>query len=288
MPASMGDAIPQRVEAQVVGLADRFTTIVQMFRIGLQPTGSKDPFALRRAGNGVVKLLAESSLPLTLEYLFQTSILDASGQSMTVISDKLYMEIKRFFNERIAFYLRDTRGFSHGVVSGVMKAHGTPVSNVAAASIVVHHGETFINNVRHAVLRAEALTEVSGSKDFADVAAAFKRTKNILAQARERQEAIPDVVNRELLLEPAEKDLYEEAATAVAKVEQYRSRGTKEGYVEALKKIAALRPQVDAFFDAVMVIAPEREIRANRLALLQWLLGSFFRIADFSEIVVAG
>ncbi len=109
--------------------------------------------------------------------------------------------------------------------------------------------------------------------------------KNILAQAREKGMAVPATVDEALLLEPAETALAERAGDLAEQVETMRA---ERNYRGALELIATLRPQVDAFFDEVMVMAPEETLRANRLALLGRVLGDFSRIADFSEIVVAG
>ena len=285
-PASPDEKIPQSKEAQVLGLADRFTTILHMFRIGIVPTGSKDPFALRRAGNGVIKLLAESSLPLTLFHLFACS--DADNM------DAFQQSVWKFLNERVEFYLREGRGFPNGVVRAVMMAQGSPIArfeNVAALSIVTWGEEKLVSDVRDAVLRAEALEEVSGSQDFADVANAFNRIKKIVAQADQKLEPFAAEISRERLVEAVERDSHERASNVAVEVENYRNLRTREGYVKALKLIATLRPQVDSFFDTksgVMVMSQDAELRANRLALMRWLLNSFLRIADFSEIVTAG
>jgi glycyl-tRNA synthetase beta chain len=171
-------------------------------------------------------------------------------------------KIVAFFAERLEFYLREARGQAYDVVAAVLKAGA--------------------DDVRDAVARAEAVTSVRASADFAAVSAAFKRMKNILAQAGGTG-ASP--VSTELLVDAAEVALAERAAEVAAKVEELR---TSREYTAALEAIASLRPQVDGFFDAVMVMAPEPEIRANRLALVARITGDFSRIADFSEIVVAG
>jgi len=117
------------------------------------------------------------------------------------------------------------------------------------------------------------------------VTAAFKRMKNILAQAREKELAAAPGVDAGLLTEPTEKALAEKSAELAEKVNALRG---KKSYTAALEQIATLRPQVDAFFEAVMVMAPDVAVRANRLALLEKVLGDFSGIADFSEIVVSG
>ena len=249
MPASAEDVIPQTAEGQLLGIVDRIGTIVEMFGIGLEPTGSKDPFALRRAANGVVKILAESQLPLTL-----TQVMRAAGDRNE--------KVELFFAERLAFYLRDVRGFAYDVVNAVMKVGA--------------------DDVRDAAARAEALTAVRGSADFLAVSAAFKRMSNILAQAREKKEEFATDVDKSAFADAAERDLAGASAALAVEVEAMRKANR---YREALEKIATLRPVVDSFFDKVMVMAPEADIRRNRLALVSRVLDDFSRIADFSEIV---
>jgi glycyl-tRNA synthetase beta chain len=175
------------------------------------------------------------------------------------------MRVEIFFAERLEFYLREAKGQAYDVVKAVLAAGA--------------------NDVRDAVVRAEAVTAVRGSEDFAAVSAAFKRMKNILAQAAEKGIAAGGNVEAGLLREPSEQALAERS-TAVA--EQVKLLSADRGYRAALEAVATLRGPVDAFFDAVMVMAPEPEIRANRLALLRRVLKDFSGIADFSEIVTAG
>jgi len=254
-PIAMDAPIPRTVEGRLLAIADKADTIAGMFGLGLEPTGSKDPFALRRAANGIVKILAESGLPLTL-----SEIVGAAGAELAVTA-----KILSFFTERLEFYLREARGQAYDVVAAVLKVGA--------------------DDVRDAVARAEALTQVRGSEDFLAVSAAFKRMKNILAQAAEKGVASSDSVRDELLTDPAEKALAEASTAVAARVETLR---VSREYTSALEAIASLRTQVDGFFDTVMVMAPEPEIRANRLALLAITVEEFSRIADFSEIVAAG
>jgi glycyl-tRNA synthetase beta chain len=248
-PASVADAIPASVEGQILGLVDRFQTIAAMFAIGLEPTGSKDPFALRRAANGVVKILAESELPLTFSDL--SAAAGASSDSLTA-----------FFRERVEFYLRDVRGFSYDVVNAVLAAG--------------------FDDVRDTIARAEALTAVRGSDDFAAISAAFKRMKNIVRQASEKGLASGGAISDATLVDAAERALYEHSSRLAPVVEKLRS---EHKYREALEQIATLRPHVDLFFDKVMVMVDDPVVRQNRLALIASVLVGFSSIADFSEIV---
>jgi glycyl-tRNA synthetase beta chain len=255
LPGSGSDAIPRGAEGCILGLADRIDTIANMFALGMEPTGSKDPFALRRAANAIVKILAESTLPLTL-----SDVLTAATPTPEVTA-----KLHAFFSERIDFYLREARGQVYDVVKAAMAAGTDDLRDLAA--------------------RSEAITAMRGSEDFLAVSAAFKRMKNILTQAHAKGDIPSSVVDHDLLLDPAEKLLAVTASAAASAIEELQS---EHNYIEALRVIAALRPSIDDFFDKVMVMAPGDDLRANRLALLNRTLQDLSRIADFSEIVTAG
>jgi len=280
-PSGAGDRIPRTVEGQLLSIADKVDLLAGMFKLGLEPTGSKDPFALRRAANGVVQILAESELLFasskkteSLTNLLRLALAGYSHEDlqgrMPPLGEAALSKLEIFFAERTTFYLREIKGQAYDVVAAVM---GAPFEGVPDA-----------------VARAEAVTAVraaggSGGGDFAAVCVAFKRMKNILTQAREKGIAVPERVDEGLLLEPEETALAERSSDLAGQVEVLRAAGNFRG---ALTAIAGLRPQVDAFFDAVMVMVQEESVGANRLALLERVLGNFSRIADFSEIVVAG
>jgi glycyl-tRNA synthetase beta chain len=251
LPASAEDPIPATVEGQILGLADRVATIAMMFVIGLEPSGSKDPFALRRAANGVIKILAESGLPLTLA--------DLDGIAQNSLGRDGAMG--GFLRERLDFYLREVRGYAYDVVNAVLS--------------------TGLTTVTDSVARAQALTEVRGSDDLLAISTAFKRIKNILRQANEQY---GDTIADADLTEEAEQRLYAEVKRIAPEVEALRAQ---QHYAQALERIATLRPAVDSFFDRVMVMAPEAQLRRNRLVLIASVLKDFSRIADFSEIVTS-
>ena len=262
-PAAVEDPIPSTVEGQVLGIVDRMQTIGAMFRIGLEPTGSRDPFALRRAANAIIKILAEAELPVTVTELLGW----APDVIIPVENAGAEPKLRAFFRERLEFYLRDVRSFAYDVVNAVLAAGA--------------------DDVRDAIARAEALTAVRGSEDLAAVAAAFKRIRNILRQAGEKglfspgREASP---SSQALQDPAELTLLDEAGKLRAAVEELRRR---REYRQALEQIATLRPHVDLFFDKVMVMVDHVSLRDNRLALIEWVLTGFSQIADFSELVSA-
>jgi glycyl-tRNA synthetase beta chain len=262
-PAAAEDAIPPTIEGQLLGLADRMSTIVDMFAIGLEPTGSKDPFALRRTANGVIRILAESSLPLTLgalERLATSPEQDARAETAT-------SAVAAFFRERLDFYLREVLGYSYDVTKAVLAAGADDVADAMA--------------------RAKALTAVRASDaegHLAAISAAFKRIQNILRQAREKGEAYDTAAVADFLAEPEERALYDRLSAVAPEVE---GLAAKRSYAEALERIATLRPVVDAFFDKVMVMAPDAALRRNRLSLIAEVQQRFSSIADFSEIVTS-
>jgi glycyl-tRNA synthetase beta chain len=267
-PASAEAAVPRTVEGGVLSIADKADTIAGMFALGLQPTGSKDPFALRRQANGIVKTIAEHKLSLGLAQLLSLARETYKGgaDESKFKTEVEYSEaIRAFFRERLEFYLREQLGFAYDVVNAVLAAGA--------------------DDVVDAVARAGAVSGVRGSSDFASIAVAFKRIKNILRQAHETGKQIAAVPQRDLLQEDAEKQLWtevQEIAQSVAGLGQARE------YSRALAEISRIRPAVDAFFDKVMVMVENEQLRANRLALLQTLLQEFSTIADFSEIVTEG
>jgi glycyl-tRNA synthetase beta chain len=254
LPKSMEDRVPRTVEGAVLALADKVDTIVGMFGLGLEPTGSKDPFALRRAANGVVKILAEAepALPLTLG-----DLVDAAAANEAV-----RVKVEVFFAERLEFYLREAKGQAYDVVKAVLAAGA--------------------NDVRDAVARAEAVTGVRGSEDFAAVSAAFKRMKNILAQAGDSGEFRTWSGVSGSAVEPAIAALMEASEDARVRVTELIRAGN---YVASLETIARLRPLVDRFFDEVMVMDPNPAVRRGNLVVLLAIVDDIQRIADLSEIV---
>src|SRR5580658_7895077 len=167
-PESMDDSVPRSVEGAVLSIADKADSIAGMFALGLQPTGSKDPFALRRQANGIVKTIAEKKLPLGLAQLFADAreVYRGTPAEQKFSSTIDYPAVvQTFFRERLEFYLRDVLGFKYDVVNAVL----------AAGS----------DDVVDAIARAEAVAKVRPSSDFESISVAFKRIKNILRQATE-------------------------------------------------------------------------------------------------------
>jgi glycyl-tRNA synthetase beta chain len=243
---------PLIIEAQILGLADRIQTITAMFGIGNIPTGSKDPFALRRAGNIIVNILAEPNLPLTLRDALRASPANPNTEQ----------QVAAFLRERLHFYLKDVRGFAYDVVNAVLAASA--------------------DDVRDAIARAEALTAARESADFRRDFSGFQAHQEYSASGPGEGICCPGSkpgwFSRRRL---SNSRMQQRRWPKVAELRQQRA------YAEALALIATLRPTVDAFFDKVMVLDPDPAIRGAHLALIDEVLRGFSGIADFSEIVTA-
>lgn len=243
-PLSMEDTIPSTPEGQLVALADKLDTLRECFRIGLIPTGSKDPFALRRAAQGVVKILVEGGMSYRLSEL-------AAGNR----------QLREFLLDRVRYYFREVRAFSYDEVNAVLASGYDDLADVER--------------------RLRAIQTVRRTEDFEPIAASFKRIKNILRQAGFSGGGEIDV---SLLEAGDEAGLHAAFVRIRETVNGYRS---SRDYRAALEAVASLRPQVDLFFDHVLVNAPDERVRHNRLTLLSNLLTEFSSIADFSEIVTS-
>jgi len=267
-PESMEDSVPRTAEGAVLAIADKADSIAGMFALALQPSGSKDPFALRRQANGVVKIIAEHKLPIQLGQMFHDARETYHGSAAEL---KFSREIdypkavRDFFRERLEFYLRDVRGFRYDLVNAVLAADADNVVDVLA--------------------RAEAVSNVLDMPEFLAIAAACKRVRNILRQAGEKGIKVASAFEPVPGSADEEKTLAALIINAAPKVEELRSQ---KAYKDALVLLSTAREPVDRFFDKVMVMVDDERIRANRLALLQRLLKEFSTIADFSEIVTEG
>jgi glycyl-tRNA synthetase beta chain len=268
-PASIEDAVPRTMEAAVVSIADKADSIAGMFALGLVPSGSKDPFALRRQANGIVKNIAEHKLPVSLRVVMSEAHGLYKGseaeKKFTLSGDPYWQAMKGFFRERLEFYLRDTLGLAYDVVNATLAAGA--------------------DDVVDAVARAMAVTKVRPSADFESISTSFKRMKNILRQAAENKKRVADPFDAAVLKETEEKNLAALVPQVAVLANVLR---TEKKYEPALIEISKLRPAVDAFFDKVMVMVDDEALRANRLGLLQTLVREFSSIADFSEIVTEG
>jgi glycyl-tRNA synthetase beta chain len=267
-PESTEDDVPRSIEGAVLSIGDKADTIAGMFSLGLVPSGSKDPFALRRQANGIVKVIADKKLPLHLPDLMRDARAGYKGseaEKKFVDDGKFDEAVRVFFRERLEFYLKDVCGFAYDVVKAVLAADA--------------------DDVVDALARAEAVRQVMHMPEFQAIGAACKRMRNILRQASEKN--VDPAGKFEYLPEAAdeEKSLMAYMERTSARVEDHRN---KHEYLEALLLLSTARDPVDRFFDKVMVMVEDEKVRANRLALLRTLLTEFSTIADFSEIVTEG
>jgi glycyl-tRNA synthetase beta chain len=270
-PASQEDTIPSLPAGSVVALADKMSSIVDMFAIGLQPTGSKDPFALRRAGNGVVRILVEDEK--LNDRLHLSHVSRAAIEYTKVAEDTtLRSSIDEFLLDRFEYYLRDAAKVNPQVARAIRKA-GTTGSDDAAAGHLIGFGKI--------AGFAKALDAQVGSPNVLAVAELLKRTANILRQAKEKKMIFAGQESESLLREAAEKEL----SRKVTEVDQAIQRSYREAnYGSVIAAIASLQPPLNTFFDSVMVMVEDASLRDNRLALLSRTESVVRWAADFSEL----
>ncbi len=253
-PRFAGDALPQDNVGAAVALADKLDTLVGIYGIGLVPTGDKDPFGLRRHALGVLRILAEMGLPLDLVRLLQQA---KSLFPAEMLADSVAVDLHGFMLERLKGYLRD-KNFAPDEIDAV-----------------VGQAPSRIDVVIPRVLAVRAFKRLP---EAAALAAANKRIQNILRKAEEKADG---AANPALLVEAAEKSLFEAVNKLSPGVVSLVDLGS---YTEALTALAGVRAEVDAFFDSVMVMAEEPLLRANRLALLNSLGGLMNQVADISKL----
>jgi glycyl-tRNA synthetase beta chain len=260
-PVGLEDPIPRNLTGCAVALADKLDSIVGCFAVGVIPTGSSDPYALRRAALGIVKIIIEKKLPVSLSLA-----IGAAAKALLThkpkrgVTPEQETQILDFILDRAKFVFREREGFGYDEVSAVFRAGA--------------------DDLVDAQKRLVALRAIRRSKNFEPLAVSFKRIRKILEKA-----SMPPGdgrhVNPELFENPAERELHAAVRSAASKVQLDKRAGK---YQEALEVIAGLRKVVDQFFDGVMVMAENEAVRNNRLTLLAELLREFTTVADFSEL----
>jgi glycyl-tRNA synthetase beta chain len=250
-PRFAGDKLPEGLISCAVALSDKLDSVAGLFSIGQQPTGDRDPFGLRRAALGIVRIIVENKLPL--------SLLTLADAAFAPFKSKAPVELVKFVNDRFAGYLKDL-GFSTLQVDAVLSA------NRIQPSLVPKQLE--------AVKAFQALPEAES------LAAANKRVVNILKQAEAKGELFANVEPSELM-EPAERALHAAIRSTSEKAGVLFDRGDYAGY---LTTFSVLKAPVDAFFDSVMVMVDDPKLRRGRLALLHDLREAMNRVADISKL----
>ena len=255
-PSSAADDLPREEAGGIVSLADRFDALAGFFQIGLAPTGSKDPYGLRRAAFGAVSIVVAQGWRLDWRPVLQRALSLYSEGVATVGREETLAGLEAFFSERLRNFL-ERRGHSHDEISAVLAVDVWNFADVAD--------------------RAEALSQARREMAFRSLILAFKRIRNILGDER------PGDPSPELYREEAERQLATDFLQARPVIERFA--GARR-YREALAMIASIAPSLDRFFVEVLVNCPEEELKRNRLALLASIQKEFSRLADFSEIVV--
>jgi glycyl-tRNA synthetase beta chain len=255
-PQGQGDDPPRVDAGAILSLADRFDTLAGLFRLGMLPTGSKDPYGLRRAAAGAVSIATSRRWRIDWSPVAQKALSLYPAELPGLPSERALAELETFFGERLRNAI-ERAGSSYDEVSAVL--------NVG------------VWNFADAAERAAALTDARRRLDFRSLVLAFKRIRNIL-EGETLPEPSPD-----LYREPAERALASDFLQAKALLGELVD-GRR--YSEALETIASIAPSLDRFFVEVLVNAPEEDLRRNRHALLSAIRREFTKIADFSEIVV--
>ena len=252
-PAFAGDKLPQNKVGMAVALADKLDTLVGIFGINQQPTGDKDPFALRRAAIGVTRLLGVESLNLDLEDLLKRAIHNYEEQYVTLGNKNVLKEVRTFIFERFKGFLAEY----HGIDGFLFNA-------VAANNI---------NDLNDFMHRANAVKKFLDLPQAQSLIAANKRVVNILTKQNALE--LKGEANPALLKEPAEKNLFEAIKNCHLE---------KLDYETTLKTLANLQAPIDAFFEHVMVMVDDKTLQHNRLLLLAHLRNLFMTVADISEL----
>jgi glycyl-tRNA synthetase beta chain len=259
-PAGLEDASPRNLIGCAVAMADKLDSIVGCFAVGIVPTGSSDTYALRRAALGVVKIILDNKLQVSLSLA-----VGAAAKALLTnppkkgVTAKQAAQILEFILDRARFVFRERAGFGYDEVSAVFRAGA--------------------DDLLDAQKRLAALRSIRKSRNFEPLAVSFKRIRKILEKSNLKADG--RAVQPELFENDAERELFSAGRAAASKVQMEKRAGQ---YEQALERIAGLRKSVDRFFDEVMVMAENEAVRKNRLALLAELLREFTTVADFSEI----
>lgn len=255
IPASTEDRIPRGRAGQVTGLADRIDTLVGIFGLGMIPTGSKDPFGLRRAAQGAVRIALEGGLTLDLETVAAQAAL-LYGDRLIRKPDQILEDLRPFLYDRVRYVL-GLAGYAYDEIEAGLAAGGANLPDLRA--------------------RVDAIHRVREEPDFLTVVLAAKRIVNILKDAPEAP------LDEQLFTEPAERDLHAAFQGLRSEVEEAAAAGD---YERCLRRIADLAPVLDRFFVDVLVMDPDPGVRRNRIALLQAIHRTVSRTARLTEVVV--
>ncbi|MUZ73726.1 glycine--tRNA ligase subunit beta [Agrobacterium vitis] len=295
-PQGPSDRLPEDKVAITVALADKLDTLVGFWAIDEKPTGSKDPFALRRAALGVVRILLEKGIRLNLFNRGQSDIwsrlYEASEDRRSITADDVsgyprvyeaavYADLLSFFHDRLKVYLRD-QGARHDIIDAVLAAPSSGPAAVRQGHAAQGEGAfCAADDLLMVACRAEALTAFITSEDGKNLLAGTKRATQLLAAEEKKGTVVADGVSKALLTLDAEKALY---AAIVQATQSAAEAVAKEDFRSAMQALSTLRAPVDTFFEDVLVNDEDAAIRANRLALLKAIREATGTVADFSKI----
>jgi glycyl-tRNA synthetase beta chain len=258
-PVGLDDPIPRNLIGCAVAIADKLDSVVGCFAVGVVPTGSSDPFALRRAALGLVKIILDKKLPVSLSLAIGATtkalLTHPPRRGVSSAQEALILD---FILDRAKFVLRERSGFGYDEVNAVFRAGA--------------------DDLVDAQKRLVALRAIRKSKNFEPLTVSFKRIRKIIEKSNNKDGGSVQVA---LFESDAERELFAAVRETASKVQAEKRAGH---YEQALERIAALRKSVDRFFEDVMVMAEDEGVRKNRLALLSELLREFTTVADFSEI----
>jgi glycyl-tRNA synthetase beta chain len=261
LPRSPSDPLPSSIEGTILALADRLDVIVGGFRAGLAVSGSQDPYGLRRAGNGVVRILLEKGLRLDVVALagWLTAVYDRAGIPAGGA------DFTDFWTQRVA---------------GALEERGIPY-DTAAAVLAVRPGDPL-----DVLARAKAIEAIRTTEDFEGLMIGYRRAANILRSAPAGEVTVsgqPLAERPEAFVDKAEADLHLETKMARQAVETYL-QSPEPDYGALLRHLLGLKPSIDRFFEAVMVMAEDPATRRRRLTILEGVRQTFIRIAEFSAL----
>jgi glycyl-tRNA synthetase beta chain len=256
-PRFAGDVLPQTVTGRAVALADKLDTLIGIFAIGQAPTGDKDPFALRRAALGLVRILIEQDVELDLVQTLETAAAAYNDQDANRVSEKVVHEVLEFVLGRLHPYYNQ-HGYAYDEIDAVVCLRPTRLNDLDQ--------------------RLRALAEFRRLPEAESLAAANKRISNIIKKS---EAVVPSQFDAGLFSDAEEKTLANRLNAMEAEVAPLFAA---RDYEQAMKRLAGLREPVDAFFDKVLVMADDEAVRLNRLALLNRLRNLFLQVADISRL----
>lgn len=257
LPRFAGDITPETTIGSILSIADKTDTICGCFSIGIQPTGSQDPYALRRQAIGIISIILENKLHIGLAHLCSTAVKAFSDKGIVKGDVKaVKADILEFFKQRLKNVFID-KGFEYDVVDAVLNAD--------------------FDNIYDAFLKIEVLSNWKSKEEFLSILGTFNRVSNLASKA------VSTEINPELFTQPAEKELLG-AYSSIS--ESYDEMIEGQEYDKALKLLMTLKKPIDNFFDNIMVMVEDEDIKNNRLGLLKGLSNMMNRLADLGAIVI--